>query len=317
MPRPVILGVVGDSATGKTTITDGLVKILGEDNIAHIGTDDYHKYDREGRKELGITPLNPEANYMDIMTQDLELFREGKPILKPIYVHSDGTFAPPEYVESKPFAIVEGLLGYYTEELREAHDVRVFLAPPEELRRQWKINRDSTKRGYTEEEVHADLDKREPDSEQFIRPQRHYADVVVTFRPVDEDAEVVDAELTLREGLDHPDLSTLIEDGQDDISIEERDGEAVVWISGRIDSDRAREIEEAIWDKMHFAKHLRTEDLGLYETTESTERSESLAIVQVLLLYHMATARAAVALGNSGGTRTDQGGNEESNEEAA
>ena len=115
MPRPVILGVVGDSATGKTTITDGLVKILGEDNIAHIGTDDYHKYDREGRKELGITPLNPEANYMDIMTEDLQLLREGKPILKPIYVHSDGTFAPPEYVEPKPFAVVEGLLGYYTE----------------------------------------------------------------------------------------------------------------------------------------------------------------------------------------------------------
>ena len=125
MPRPVILGVVGDSATGKTTITDGLVRVLGKDNIAHIGTDDYHRYDRDERKELGITPLNPEANYMDIMAQDLERFREGKPILKPIYVHSDGTFDAPEYVEPKPFAIVEGLLGYYNDELREAHDVRV------------------------------------------------------------------------------------------------------------------------------------------------------------------------------------------------
>lgn len=300
MPRPVILGVVGDSATGKTTITDGLVKILGEENIAHIGTDDYHKYDREGRKELGVTPLNPEANYMDIMQQDLELLRNGKPILKPIYVHSDGTFAPPEYVEPKPFAVVEGLLGYYNEELREAHDVRVFLAPPEELRRKWKIDRDSSKRGYTEDEVHADLDKREPDSEQFIRPQRHHADVVVTFRPTDDDPEVVDAELTLREGLDHPDLSSLVEDGRDDIEIEERDDEAVVRISGRIDSERAREIEEAVWDKMHFAKHLHTEELGVFETGGEEKRSESLAIVQVLLLYHLVTARASVALGGDG-----------------
>ncbi len=164
MPRPVILGVVGDSATGKTTITDGLVRVLGEDNIAHIGTDDYHRYDREERKEHGVTPLNPAANYMDIMAQDLEHVRNGDPILKPIYVHANGTFDVPEYVEPKAFAIVEGLLGYYTEELREAHDVRVFLAPPEDLRRKWKIDRDSSKRGYTEEEVLADLDKREPDS---------------------------------------------------------------------------------------------------------------------------------------------------------
>ena len=37
MARPIILGVVGDSATGKTTITKGLVEILGRDNVTHIG----------------------------------------------------------------------------------------------------------------------------------------------------------------------------------------------------------------------------------------------------------------------------------------
>ena len=296
MPRPVILGVVGDSATGKTTITDGLVRVLGEDNVAHIGTDDYHKYDREQRKELGITPLNPECNHMDIMAQDLELLRNGKPILKPIYVHSDGTFTAPEYVEPKPFAIVEGLLGYYTEELRETHDVRVFLSPPEELRRKWKIDRDSSKRGYTEEEVLADLDKREPDSEQFIRPQRRYADLIVTFRPTD-DSDVVDAELTLMEGLPHPDLSPLVESAKDDIRVEQRDGESTLWISGGIDVERAREVEEAVWDRMRFAKHLRTEDLGVIETGGGEQHSQSLAILQVLLLYQLVTARATVALG--------------------
>ena len=46
IPRPVILGVVGDSASGKTTISRGLVRVLGEDSVAHICTDDYHRYDR-------------------------------------------------------------------------------------------------------------------------------------------------------------------------------------------------------------------------------------------------------------------------------
>ncbi len=315
MPRPIILGVVGDSATGKTTITDALVNLLGEDNVAHVGTDDYHKYDREKRKELGITPLNPECNYMDIMAQDLRHLRSGEPLLKPIYVHSDGTFAPPEYVEPKPFAIVEGLLGYYTDELRSAHDVRVFLAPPEEVRRQWKIDRDSSKRGYTEEEVLEDLEKREPDSEAFIRPQRRHADIIVSYVPADEEWSVLDAELTLQAGLTHPDFSQLAGDGVKGVTVEDHDGYTHLRVSGNIDPEEARAIEEGVWDAIHFAKHLRTEDLGLYDHGGGTERSESLAIVQVLLLYHLTTARAAVALGSDVGVRADDAEQQEAPEE--
>ena len=67
MPRPIILGVVGDSAAGKTTITRGLVRILGDEKVTHVCTDDYHRYDRKQRAELDITPLDPECNYVDIM----------------------------------------------------------------------------------------------------------------------------------------------------------------------------------------------------------------------------------------------------------
>ena len=51
MPRPIILGVVGDSAAGKTTMTRGLVRILGEQQVTAVSTDDYHRYDRKQRAE--------------------------------------------------------------------------------------------------------------------------------------------------------------------------------------------------------------------------------------------------------------------------
>jgi uridine kinase len=51
MPRPVMLGIVGDSGSGKTTITRGLVRVLGENQITHFCTDDYHRYDRRQRAE--------------------------------------------------------------------------------------------------------------------------------------------------------------------------------------------------------------------------------------------------------------------------
>ncbi|PSB07271.1 phosphoribulokinase, partial [filamentous cyanobacterium CCP2] len=97
MSRPIILGIVGDSAAGKTTLTRGMAQILGEDQVTIICTDDYHRYDRKQRKEMGISALHPDCNYIDIIQQHLGLLRTGQPILKPIYNHSSGEFDPPEY----------------------------------------------------------------------------------------------------------------------------------------------------------------------------------------------------------------------------
>ena len=137
--------------------------------------------------------------------------------------------------------MVEGLLGYHTTELSSQFDVRVYLAPPEELRREWKLKRDSTKRGYTEEQVLAELDRREPDSESFIRPQKSRADLVVSFQPgAADDADHLDAVLTLRDGLPHPDLSVMLdEDGRDGITLEQRASERCLTIPGNVDA-RAR-----------------------------------------------------------------------------
>jgi phosphoribulokinase len=132
MSRPIILGVVGDSASGKTTLTRGLVRVLGQEQVSHVCLDDYHRYDRSQRAEMGVTPLDPGCNHMDIMGQHLMLLRRGEAIMKPVYRHSDGTFAPPVYLAPGRFLIVEGLLGYHTDALRDCFDIRVFLDPSRE-----------------------------------------------------------------------------------------------------------------------------------------------------------------------------------------
>jgi phosphoribulokinase len=305
MARPVILGVVGDSATGKTTFTRGLVRLLGEDNVTHVCTDDYHRYDRAQRAELNITPLDPDCNYMDIMAQDIAHLSRGDAILKPVYRHTDGSFDPPVYIDPARFTIIEGLLGYYTSEMRDCYDVRVFLNPPEEIRRQWKVQRDCTRRGYTTDQVLAELDRREPDSEAFIRPQRRYADIVVSFAPGKSDeANELDAQLILGPDLPHPDLSPLVSGGSDGISMVDQGRDRLVVIPGLIDQEQAAGIEEAIWHRMHFASHLRAGRLGEFTVGTQLNRSESLALVQLLVLYHLATATAALALGGAGARTT-------------
>ncbi len=307
MPRPIILGVVGDSAAGKTTITRGLVRLLGDEHVTHIAADDYHRYDRRQRAERAITPLHPDCNYLDIMEQDLAHVRGGRAILKPVYQHKDGTFGPAVYVEPRQFTVVEGLLGYHTPTLRDSFDVRVFLAPPEELRRQWKVQRDCSRRGYTSDQVLEELDRRGPDSEDYIRPQQRWADIVVSFMPGDRgDQDHLDAQLTLRDGLGHPDLSALIDaDSRGHAPAGGRERAPSVDPGRPSTPGAAAEVEEAIWDRMHFASHLRSERLGEFTIATELHRSESLAIVQLLVLYHLVTARASVALGGDG-SRVDR-----------
>lgn len=62
--RPIILGIVGDSAAGKSTITQGLSNILGAERVTHVCAGDYHKYDRKERAQHGITALHPDLGYL-------------------------------------------------------------------------------------------------------------------------------------------------------------------------------------------------------------------------------------------------------------
>ncbi|HEV3400867.1 MAG TPA: phosphoribulokinase [Acidimicrobiales bacterium] len=297
--RPVLMAIAGDSGTGKTTVTKGLVEALGRDRITSVGADDYHRYDREERKELPFTPLHPECNYIDIMEQHLEHLAAGRPILKPIYNHDTGKLERPEYVEAREFVIVEGLLPLHTKKSRAAFDIAVYLDPPEEIRIAWKLKRDTSKRGYTEDEVREDLKKREPESEEFIRPQRANADIVIRFAPIEERDETADdplsATLLLRPTISHPDLPSILgDDTREAIHLKltrDDDGKPVdaVHIHSYADPDITKKVEQAIWDELGVDAPL-PEALGKLNDDDD-ERDEPLALTQLILLYHLIQAR--------------------------
>ncbi len=212
-----MLAIAGDSAAGKTTLASGLVRALGPSRSTAVCVDDYHRYDREERKTLPFTALHPDCNYVDIIEQHLQLLATGHPILKPVYNHRTGQLARPELVTPREFVIVEGLLPLHTKLSSACFDVTVYLNPPENVRREWKIKRDTAKRGYTREQVLAELDRREPESEAFIRPQRYRADIVVRFATIeqrDDPPETpLSAELLLRPTIRHPDLAAILAEG--------------------------------------------------------------------------------------------------------
>ncbi|HEY6409598.1 MAG TPA: phosphoribulokinase [Ktedonobacteraceae bacterium] len=299
--RPIIVGMVGDSAAGKSTLSRGIAQILGHEHVSVLCTDDYHRYNRQQRKELEITPLNPACNYLDMMAQHLRLLRAGEPILKPHYEHKLGDFGPPQYIVPKPFLIVEGLLGMYWQEMRNAYSVCVYLNPPEELRWRWKIRRDSTQRGYSEQEVLRELAIRESDSAAFIRPQRHHADIEVSFFPgpssctrQSDDAHL-NVRLTLHGTLHHPDLSQIIDEDRSGCvrsTLGREGGRAVEYleIDGSIPDEPARALERGILDHLDDCGAASPAELGQYFDSQ-TQHSHPLALTQLLLVYHLLRAR--------------------------
>ena len=310
--RTIILGIVGDSAAGKTTLTKGIAQVLGEDNVTIICTDDYHRYDRKQRAEMGISALHPNCNYLDIIEQHLALLRAGQSILKPIYNHTTGAFDPPEYIEPRKYVIVEGLLGYSTRRMRDSYDVKTYLAPPEALRANWKIKRDTRKRGYSEEQVRKQLEQREPDSEAFIRPQRKWADMIVSFYPPEEeqsqsDNPLLNANLILRPTIPHPELSTILSDRGSDLGEAIRLGLSrdmgkpvdILEIDGHANMEQVRELEKIMCSEVpylgKFCSLEGNQELGkLTGTTGETLQSYPLALTQLMITYHMLKAASVI-----------------------
>jgi phosphoribulokinase len=300
--HPIILGIVGDSASGKTTLSAGVAQILGEDRCTVLCTDDYHRYDRRERGEKGLSAIDPRANYLDIMEQALRHLREGDPILKPIYDHRNGTFGRPKYVKPKEFVIAEGLLGYTTRAMRDCYDVKIYLDPDEDLRVKWKMHRDTTKRGYRREEVLASLEKRREDAPKYMHPQRTFADIVIRFQTtqgINGSDTQLDVRHILRPTLPHPDFGPLF-DGSSNAGLRlelarDRDGKPVdvLEINGNISDQHAERIEDLLWNLIPEAGHLR-DQVGRIDVANGSPRSHPLALTQLLVGYHAVKAAMGV-----------------------
>ena len=299
VPMAIVVGVVGDSGAGKTTLTRGLVRVLGDSHVTHVSADDYHRYDRSRARELGVTPLHPDSNHLDILTQHLSHLRRGEPVLKPVYSHRDGR-VPAAGVRA-PVDLPRGRGPAQLPHRDAAHRCTTCactVAPPEELRRAWKLKRDCTRRGYTTDEVLAELDRRQADAEvrrPAARARRHRGGLRAERRG---DPAHLDADVILRDTLPHPDLSPLL-DGSGRPALIKREREWLLRIPGDLDPAHAAELEEAVWERMSFASHLRIRRLGEFTVGTDLLRSDSLALVQLLILYHVVTARAALAIGGS------------------
>ncbi|MBS1696431.1 MAG: phosphoribulokinase [Actinobacteria bacterium] len=289
-----MLAVAGDSAAGKSTLTTGLAAALGPQRCVVISADDYRRYDRSQRRAVPLTAQHPDCTHLDILDQHLQLLATGQSVLKPVYDHVAGTLLRPELVAPREYVIVAGLLPLHNKLARACFDITVFVDPPEDIRMDWKMRRDTAIRGYTAAQVRSEATAAHGDSERYVRPQQAHADIVVRFAPVagrdDPPDTPLSAELVLRPTIRQPDLTEIL---QPEVTrtmhlrlARENNGRPVdsLHVHGYTGTEENAAAEKMIWEALGDPRTAIPDSLGVITPGR---RSTPLAITQMILLHYL------------------------------
>lgn len=184
--KAITIGIGGDSGSGKSTLLLDIRQLFKNDLIELEG-DGEHKWERGDSNWNNYTHLNPKANFLHKQLEVISNLKKLMPAIRKNYNHKTGKFDAPVKIEPKPYIVLSGLHPFYLPKMRKALDIKIYLNPNEELRKFWKISRDIKERGYTKEKVLESMQLREEDSNKYIKPQKEYADIIISYFPIDVD----------------------------------------------------------------------------------------------------------------------------------
>ena len=178
----LVIGIAGGTGSGKTTLMKNIVDRF-QDLVTVISHDNYYKRHDDLTFEEWFAPNHDEPNALDtrLLAYHLDQLRHGMAIQCPVYDftshnRSDETI----HIEPKPVIIVEGILIFENEPLRELMDIRIFVDTDADIRLCRRVKRDVNKRGRSLESVLAQYQATvKPMHEKYVEPSKKYANLVV------------------------------------------------------------------------------------------------------------------------------------------
>ena len=178
----LVIGIAGGTGSGKTTLMKNLIDKYSE-HITVLSHDNYYKrHDELPYEERCLLNYDePAALETDLMARHLDQLRRGEAIDCPVYdftVHnrSDKTVR----IVPKKVIIVEGILIFENQPLRDLMDIKIFVDTDADVRLCRRIKRDVNKRGRTLESVLTQYQTTvKPMHEKYVEPSKRFADLVV------------------------------------------------------------------------------------------------------------------------------------------
>ena len=183
MKKPIIIGVAGGTASGKTTVSHKILETVGPEHIAYVMHDAYYR-------DLSHLPFaerkafnfdHPDSLENELMITHLELLLQGQAVDIPVYdfaeyIRTDRL----EQVEPRQIILVEGILIFADRRLREMMNIKIYVDAPADLRFIRRLRRDVAERGRSVHHVIEQyLETVRPMHLEFVEPSKRYADVII------------------------------------------------------------------------------------------------------------------------------------------
>ncbi len=181
--KPLVIGIAGGSGSGKSTVARRVADALGRASVVFLDMDAYYRnlthLTFEERRLVNWD--HPDAFDLDLLAEQLATLASGRPIEKPVYDFVTHTRRDAyERVEPADVIVIDGILLFAEERIRDLCDVKVFVDADADIRVLRRIRRDTRDRGRPLEEIIEQyLATVQPMHLQFVEPSKRYADVIV------------------------------------------------------------------------------------------------------------------------------------------
>lgn len=178
-----IVGLAGGSASGKTTFIQKLSEVFGENQVCVISQDHYYKgLSEQLRDENGIVNFDhPTGIDFKRIKQDLRSLLKGNTVEIVEYTFNNPAVFPKQMIfKPAPIILLEGLFVYADKGLRSMFDYQLYIDAEDEVTLQRRLDRDTTERGMSTEEVLYQWEKHvKPAYDEFLKPHKSSADYVI------------------------------------------------------------------------------------------------------------------------------------------
>jgi uridine kinase len=180
---PIVIGIAGGSASGKSTVSQTILSKLESDQITCFSHDNYYKdlEDFESQDPALINFDHPNSLETDLLVEHLKELKALRTVHQPCYNFK--TFRREKetvLVEPVPLIIVEGILLFSYYELRDLMDIKIFVDTDADERLIRRIKRDTLERGRSLEKVlNRYTQTVKPMHQRFVEPSKVWADVII------------------------------------------------------------------------------------------------------------------------------------------
>jgi uridine kinase len=181
--NPLVIGIAGGSGSGKTSVTNAILRHLEKDRVTVIQHDSYYR-DLSTYGTLTPDKINfdhPDSLETSLLIRQIRELKAGKSIDQPMYNFAthrrmDST----RQVNPREIIIIDGILIFVDEALRTLMDIRIYVDTDADERLVRRIRRDILERGRSVESVMQQyMQTVKPMHLQFVEPSKHWADIII------------------------------------------------------------------------------------------------------------------------------------------